>query len=305
VTVKVLNQDVGDRWALYNGDCVDVTKGLPDASVGFSVFSPPFSSLYTYSPSIRDMGNSDGDEEFFAHFKYLIPELLRITLPGRLCAVHTKDLPRYKSSTGASGLKDFTGAITRAFEESVAPDKSVWVYHSKVTIWKCPVTEMQRTKSHGLLYRTLRKDASFSRQGVPDYLTVFRKWTPGIGSAEPVAHTEADFPLELWQRYASPVWFDIDQTDVLNEQAAREDKDSKHICPLQLGVIERCLELWTNPNDVVFSPFAGIGSEGHVSLKRGRRFVGIELKEAYFRQAAKNLRAAVAQPGLFNREGAA
>lgn len=299
VQENVLDQDHADRWALYNGDCVEVARGIPDNEAGFLIFSPPFSSLYTYSPSVRDMGNSDGDDEFFKHFGFLIPQLLRITKPGRLCAVHTKDLPRYKGSTGASGLKDFTGAVTRAFEEVRSEDGSTWVYHSKITIWKCPVTEMQRTKSHGLLWRTLRKDASYSRQGCPDYLTIFRKWSPGIDSADPVTHTEEEFPVALWQRYASPVWFDIDQTDVLNEQAAREDKDSKHICPLQLGVIERCLKIWTNPGDTVFSPFAGIGSEGYVALKEGRRFIGIELKDAYFRQAAKNLRLAVVQPDLF------
>ncbi|MFN7130781.1 MAG: DNA methyltransferase, partial [Myxococcales bacterium] len=193
----------------------------------------------------------------------------------------------------------FTGEVPRAFEPTFSPTGSRWVYHSKVTIWKCPVTEMQRTKSHGLLYKTLKADASFSRQGCPDYLTVFRKWTPDVPSAAPVLHTEEEFPLELWQRFASPVWMDIDQTNVLNVEAARGDKDEKHICPLQLDVIERCVRLWSNPGDVVFSPFTGLGSEGFVALQQGRRFVGAELKREYFEAAKRNLRRATAQGDLF------
>ena len=295
----------GDGWELHLGDCVEAVRGLRADTMGLSVFSPPFSSLYTYSASLRDMGNCSDDAQFFEHFAFLIPELLRITVPGRLCAVHTKDLPRYKSATGASGLRDFTGEVTRAFESITGPDGSRWVYHSKVTIWKCPVTEMQRTKSHGLLYKTLKADASFSRQGCPDYLTLFRKWTPGNESAEPVTHQPEDFPVDQWQQWASPVWMDIDQTDVLNVAAARSDKDDKHICPLQLGVIERCVRLWSNPGDRVFSPFAGIGSEGHVALKLGRKFSGVELKPEYFERARRNLVAATAQLDLFNRPAAA
>jgi hypothetical protein len=228
--MKVADQAFGDGWAIYNGDCIEVVPGIPSDSVGLSVFSPPFSSLYTYSASLRDMGNCADDEEFFRQFGFLVPELLRATIPGRLCVIHTKDLPRYRNSTGASGLKDFTGDVLRAMEAVESEDGSRWVFHSKVTIWKCPVTEMQRTKSHGLLYKTLKADASFSRQGCPDYLTVFRKWTPELVSADPVTHTPEELPLEMWQRYASPVWDDIDQTDVLNTDVARASQDEKHIC---------------------------------------------------------------------------
>jgi superfamily II DNA or RNA helicase len=288
----------GEGWELFQGDCVEVLRDIPSNSVDLEIFSPPFSSLYTYSASLRDMGNCADDAQFFRQFGFLVPELLRVTKPGRLAVIHTKDLPRYRSSTGASGLKDFTGDVLRAMEAVVAPDGSRWVYHSKVTIWKCPVTEMQRTKSHGLLYKTLKADASFSRQGCPDYLTVFRKWTPEVLSADPVTHSPEDLPLETWQRYASPVWEDIDQTDVLNADVARASQDEKHICPLQLDVIERCVHLWSNPGDLVLSPFAGIGSEGFVALKKGRRFVGVELKPEYWKWAQRNLANATAQGEL-------
>lgn len=277
----------GRDWTLYHGDCVAVTSSLPDNSIHFSIFSPPFSGLYIYSDAIEDMGNSANDDEFFRHFDFLIPELLRITKPGRLCAVHCKDLVSYKGRDGAAGIRDFSGEIIRHF------GAAGWQYHSKVVIWKDPVIEMQRTKANGLLYKTLRADASYSRQGMPEYLLIFRKWPQDEESEmaqEPVLHTKENFPLEMWQRYASPVWFDIRQTRVLNIEQARESQDEKHICPLQLDVIERAVELWTNPGDVVFSPFAGIGSEPYVALEMGRKAVGIELKESYFRVACKNLR---------------
>lgn len=276
----------GRDWQLYHGDCVTVARSLPDDSIHFSIFSPPFSGLYIYSDAIEDMGNSANDDEFFAHFDYLIPELLRITKPGRLCAVHCKDLVNYKGRDGAAGIRDFSGEIVRHFSAAG------WQYHSKVVIWKDPVIEMQRTKAHGLLYKQLRADSSFSRQGLPEYLLIFRKWPQDEAqelAIEPVTHTKDDFPLEMWQRYASPVWFDIQQTRVLNIEQARESQDEKHICPLQLDVIERGVQLWTNPGDVVFSPFAGIGSEGYESLRLGRKFVGVELKESYFNVARRNL----------------
>lgn len=276
----------GQDWTLYHGDCVKVARSLPDDSIHFSIFSPPFSGLYIYSDAIEDMGNSANDDEFFAHFDFLIPELLRITKPGRLCAVHCKDLVSYKSRDGAAGIRDFSGEIIRHF------DHAGWQYHSKVVIWKDPVIEMQRTKANGLLYKTLRKDASYTRQGMPEYLLIFRKWPQNEAQEleqEPVLHTTENFPLEMWQRYASPVWFDIRQTRVLNVEQARENRDEKHVCPLQLDVIERALALWTNPGDIVFSPFAGIGSEGYVSLEMNRRFVGTELKESYFNVARRNL----------------
>lgn len=298
--MNVIDQAFGKNWAMYQGDCVEVTKGMPPASVDFSIFSPPFSNLYCYSDSERDAGNCAGDDEFFIHFDFLIPELLRVTRPGRLCAVHCKQLVNYKGRDGAAGLRDFRGEIIRHFSEAG------WQYHSEVCIWKDPVVEQRRTHAHGLLYKQLRADSSVSRQGLPDYLVVFRKWPKSDEEEEqivPVTHTKVggDFPMvtdnqhlhpypKQWQRYASPVWFDIDQTDVLNVERARDDKDSKHICPLQLGVIERAVQLWSNPGEVVFSPFAGIGSEPYVALREGRKGLGIELKETYFSDACKNLR---------------
>lgn len=285
-SMNVLDQFIGEDYALYHGDCVDIAKGLPDASIHFSIFSPPFANLYIYSDSERDAGNCKNDDEFFHHFNFLIPELLRITVPGRLCAVHCKQLVNYKGRDGAAGLRDFRGEIIRHFINAG------WAYHSEVCIWKSPVIEMQRTKAHGLLYKQLRADSSFSRQGLPDYLLLFRKWPSNEQEEEkiePVTHTKDDFTLDMWQRYASPVWMDIDQTNVLNIQQARESQDEKHICPLQLDVISRALELWTNKGDTVFSPFTGIGSEGHESLRLGRKFVGAELKEAYIQVARKNL----------------
>lgn len=276
----------GTNWQLYHGDCVTVSRTLADNSIDFTIFSPPFSGLYIYSDAIEDMGNSASDEEFFRHFNFLIPELYRVTRPGRLCAVHCKDLVSYKSRDGAAGLRDFSGEIIRHFSAAG------WQYHSKVTIWKDPVIEMQRTKANGLLYKTLRADASYSRQGMPEYLLLFRKWPHSEedeAQQTPVTHTQEDFPLALWQRYASPVWFDIRQTRVLNVEQARESQDEKHICPLQLDVIERAIQLWSNPGEVVFSPFAGIGSEGYEALRLGRQFIGIELKHAYALAARKNL----------------
>lgn len=287
--MKVLDQSFGQDWALYHGDCIEVAAGLPDASIHFSIYSPPFANLYIYSESERDCGNSADDDEFFTHFDFLIPELLRITKPGRLCAVHCKDLVNYKGRDGAAGIRDFSGEIIRHFSQAG------WQYHSKVVIWKDPVIEMQRTKAHGLLYKQLRADSTFSRQGMPEYLLLFRKWPKSEEeelSIEPVTHTKDDFPLDIWQRYASPVWFDIRQTRVLNVEQARESQDEKHICPLQLDVIERALELWSNPGDVVFSPFAGIGSEGYCSLKMGRKFIGVELKAEYAKCAVRYLKEA-------------
>lgn len=284
--MKVLNQMFGEDYALYQGDCVEVARGIPDNSIHFTIFSPPFSNLYIYGDSECDMGNSANDEEFFRHFDFLIPELLRVTKPGRLCAVHCKDLVNYKGRDGAAGIRDFSGEIIRHFSAAG------WQYHSKVVIWKDPVIEMQRTKAHGLLYKQLRADSTFSRQGMPEYLLIFRKWPQDESqeqAIEPVTHTKESFPLEMWQRYASPVWFDIRQTHVLNVEQARESQDEKHICPLQLDVIERALQLWTNPGDVVLSPFCGIGSEGHESLRLNRRFIGIELKKSYAEVARKNL----------------
>lgn len=286
----ILDQTLGDDFALYHADCVDVVRGLGDDSIHYTCFSPPFASLYTYSNSDRDMGNVKDAGEFADHFRYLVPELLRVTKPGRLLSFHCMNLPTSKARDGYIGISDFRGALIRAFTDAG------WIYHSEVVIWKDPVTAMQRTKALGLLHKQIKKDSCMSRQGIPDYLVTMRK--PG-DNPERVTHTNEDFPVKLWQRFASPVWMDIDPSDTLTYREAREHDDERHICPLQLEVIRRGLKLWTNPGDTVLSPFAGIGSEGYVALQEGRRFVGSELKASYYQQAVKNLRAARKQQSLF------
>lgn len=288
--VRCMNEQHGDDWAAYNGDCVDVIRQLPDASIDFSVYSPPFAQLFVYSESEADMGNSADDEEFFAHYSYLVKDMLRVTKPGRLTAVHCSDLPMTKWRDGAVGIKDFSGDIIRVHEQAG------WILHSRRTIWRSPVTEMTRTKHVGLLYKQLRADSVKSRGGMPDYLMTFVK--PG-DNAEPITHTPEEFPLDQWQEWASPVWMTVNQSNVLNARLAKEANDEKHLCPLQLDVIERAVVLWSNAGDTVLSPFMGIGSEGWQSLKLGRRFVGVELKESYWRQACENLAAASSQLDMF------
>lgn len=278
--MKVLDQQIKNKYAIYNSDCIDVLRGLPEGKIHYSIFSPPFASLYTYSASPRDMGNCAGQKDFLDHFEFLAPELFRVTKPGRLLSFHCMLLPTSKTNDGFIGLRDFRGELIRKFSEAG------FYFHSEVVIWKDPVTAMQRTKALGLLHKTIRRDSSMSRQGIPDYLVTMRK--PGIND-EPIAHTHEEFPVSLWQQYASPVWGDINPSDTLQYRSARDDKDEKHICPLQLEVIRRALKLWTNPGDTVLSPFAGIGSEGYVALQEGRKFIGAELKESYYRQATKNL----------------
>jgi DNA modification methylase len=278
--LKVINQEFGNRFALYHGDCVDVMRGMPAASVDYSIFSPPFSSLYTYSNSARDMGNVRNDREFFRHYRFAVSELFRVTRPGRLLSFHCMLIPTSKERDGYIGLRDFRGEMIRVFK------RAGFIHHSEVVIWKDPVTAMQRTKALGLLHKTIRKDSAMSRQGIPDYLVTMRK--PGLNES-PIPHTRESFPIPQWQQYASPVWMDINPSDTLQFRSARENEDERHICPLQLTVIRRGLELWTNPGDVVFSPFAGIGSEGYVALEEGRRFIGAELKKSYYEQACRNL----------------
>lgn len=280
VKIRCLGEAVGEAFHAYSGDCVDVLRQLPEASIDFSVYSPPFGSLFVYSESVADMGNSSSDGEFAEHYAFMVREKFRITRPGRLTAVHCSDLPMTKWKDGASGIKDFSGDIIRIHQAAG------WIMHSRRTIWKCPVVEMTRTKSVGLLYKQLRKDSAKSRGGMPDYLITFVK--PGE-NVEPIEHTPENFPLAQWQEWASPVWMTVNQSDVLNVKAAREANDERHLCPLQLDVIDRALILWSNPGDVVLSPFMGIGSEGHEALRLGRRFVGVELKDSYFRQAVKNI----------------
>jgi DNA modification methylase len=293
--IRCLNETHGNNFAVYNGDCVDIVGQLPDASIDFSVYSPPFGSLFVYSESAADMGNST-DEEFAKHYAWLVREKFRVTKPGRLTAVHCSDLPMTKWRDGAVGIKDFSGDIIRIHQDAG------WIMHSRRTIWKCPVVEMTRTKHVGLLYKQLMKDSSKSRGGMPDYLITFIK--PG-DNADPINHTPENFPLDQWQEWASPVWMSINQSNVLNVKLAREQNDERHLCPLQLDVIERALIMWSNAGDTVLSPFTGIGSEGVTSLKLGRKFIGTELKESYWRQASRYLQAQDAQDDLFGREVAA
>lgn len=283
--IKCLNNKSGDNWTLYHGDCVAVSEQMPDECIDLSIYSPPFASLYTYSDSVADMGNCKDDEEFFEQYQHLIEQLYRLTKAGRISCVHCMDLPSSKAMHGYIGRRDFSGEIIRAH------NKAGWIFHCRVTIWKDPVVEMQRTKALGLLHKQLKKDSCRSRMGNPDYLLVFVK--PGENPF-PVTHTNETFPVDQWQKWASPVWMDIDQTNVLNGKHARDEKDERHICPLQLDVIYRCLVMWSNQGDVVFSPFAGIGSEGYESIKHGRKFFGTELKESYWKQACDNLKYAEA-----------
>lgn len=276
----------GSSWQAHNTDCVPFTQSADDESIHLSIYSPPFANLYTYSDKTEDFGNCADDDEFIEQYTYLVRELFRMTKPGRSSCVHCIDLPSFKWKHGEVGLRDFPGAIIRTHIDAG------WIYHSRVTVWKDPVVEMQRTKSIGLLHKQLKKDSIMSRAGLPDYVLVFRK--PGENS-EPVTHTNDSFPVEQWQQWASPVWMDVNQTRTLNVKAAKEANDEKHICPLQLDVIDRCLVLWSNPGDVVFSPFMGIGSEGVQSVKHGRKFIGTELKEVYWKQACGYLRQAEAE----------
>jgi len=305
---KVISQIITDKWSAYHGDCVEILKGIPSDSIHYSIFSPPFSSLFTYSASAHDMGNST-DDEFYDHFQFLIPELYRVMMPGRLISFHCSDIPAMKERDGYMGAKDFPGRLLKEFE------KAGFIYHSpRITIWKDPLLEAVRTKSLRLAHKQISKDSTRCGVGTPDYIISVVK--PGNNS-EPVSHGRGfeeyigertpptnpknnnpainKYSHHVWQRYASPVWMDIRQGNTLNIKQAREKDDERHICPLQLDVIARCLELWTNKNDVVLSPFAGIGSEGFESIRRGRKFIGIELKKSYYRIMVRNLKQAEKQ----------
>lgn len=273
-------------WTIHNADCIDLSKEIADESVDFTIYSPPFESLFTYSNSDRDMGNNKSSEAFKIHYQFLIEQNYRMMRPGRLVAVHCMNLTTSKANDGFIGIRDFRGDIIRAHQAAG------FIYHSEVCIWKDPVVAMQRTKALGLLHKTIKKDSSMSRQGLADYLVVFRK--PGQNEKF-ISHTAEEFPVQMWQKYASPVWFDIDQSRTLNFRDAREDDDVKHICPLQLDVIERAMDLWTAPDDLVFSPFTGVGSEGYTAVKMGRRFIGSELKPSYYAQALKNMATATSR----------
>ncbi|WP_244534508.1 site-specific DNA-methyltransferase [Hyphomicrobium sp. CS1GBMeth3] len=293
--MTILDQHTGDGFLAIHGDCVHALSDLPDASVGFSVYSPPFGDLFVYSDSAADMGNVSGDAQFFEQYCHVIRHMLRVLKPGRLTAVHCTDLPSRKGKDGFIGVKPFSDDIVRAHIEAG------FIFHCRVTVWRDPVVEMQRTKALGLLYKQIKKDSCMSRTGLPDYLLVFRK--PG-DNPERVGHDEHEFPVDQWQQWASPVWMDIRQGNVLNVRMAREGEDERHLCPLQLDLIERAIRLWSNPGDVVLSPFMGIGSEGVTALKTGRKYVGVELKESYFRQAVKYLVDAEAQASVGTLFGA-
>lgn len=318
--MHVIDQKITDTYSIYHADTVEVAQSLPDNSVHHSVFSPPFETLFTYSNSDRDLGNSRSSNEFWEHYKFLIGEQYRVMMPGRLVAIHCMNLPTSKANDGYIGIRDFRGEIIRAYQSAG------FIYHSEVVIWKDPVTAMQRTKALGLLHKTIKKDSAMSRQGIPDTLVIMRK--PGdnpeaiegalthyTGDNVPYGFRKVEYddarcayvpehetatPIDIWQRYASPVWMDIEQGDTLNFREGRDTDDERHICPLQLGVIERCLQLWSMPGEVVWSPFMGIGSEGYVSLRMGRKFIGAELKASYYNLACRNLeQAGKGQDDLF------
>lgn len=264
---------------LIHGDCVEQIAHVKDESVGFIVFSPPFADLYTYSDDFRDMGNAKDYNEFKEHFGFLVPELFRVLKQGRNVAVHCMDLPIQKGKEGYIGLRDFSGMLLIMFADAG------FIYHSRITIWKNPVTEMQRTKALGLLHKQLKKDSTMSRVGIPDYVLIFRK---DGDRADPVNCT---INVDTWQKWASPVWMDIDYGDTLNARDGRDEKDEKHICPLQLPTIERLIGLYSNEGDTVFTPFMGVGSEVYQAIKMNRKGVGIELKESYFNTAVDNIKA--------------
>ena len=298
--MSILNEKVTEDYAAYHADCIQYIKTVPDNSLDFSISSPPFSSLYIYSESEADMGNSSSDEEFFEHYRFLVQELYRAMRPGRLVAIHVKDLVYYQGSSesGTAGLRPFSDDCTKLYMECG------FDFHSRITIWRDPVLERSKTNAHGLLWKTFQKDSTFCRVGMPEYLLVFRKWTKEGEEdlVKPVTHPKEGkyATVKPWQELASPVWnyqpgqsgfgdLDLPATDVLNVKIARDDRDEKHLCPMPLNITERAIELYTNEGDVVFSPFMGIGSEGYKALEMGRKFIGTELKEAYFKQAIKHL----------------
>ena len=289
--MKVQGQKQGKNWCLYWGDSAEVLRGLPENSIHYSISSIPFASLYTYSNSERDLGNCKNYEEFNEQFKFIVKEWYRVCMEGRCVSLHVMNLPLMKERDGVIGIKDFRGDVIRLMQSEG------FIYHSEVCIWRDPVVSMQRTKALGLLHKQIKKDSAMSRMGLPDYVVTFRK--PG-DNPERITHTNESYPVSHWQEvaspvwkeYASPVWWDINQGATLNRMGAKDENDEKHIAPLQLPVIERCVELWSNLGDVVLDPFNGIGSTGYQSLLMGRKYIGIELKESYYNVAIKNLREA-------------
>jgi DNA modification methylase len=302
--MNILNQAQGENWTLANGDCIEVLNSLPENSIHLSIFSPPYASLYTYSNSDRDLGNSVNDDQFYEHFAHVVAGLHRVTKPGRIVCVDVMNIPAMKERDGYIGLKDFRGDVIRAFQ------KAGFIFHSEHCAWKDPLIEATRTKALGLMHKQLCKDSTRSRAGIPQYLLAFRK---DGENPEPVAHIDGitefcgenppihgNLSHERWRRYASPVWMDINFSNTLNAKAARDNEDERHVCPMALDLIERAIHLWSNPGDVVFDPFSGVGSTGYQAIKMGRKFVGSELKQSYFAQACKNIESAKAnQGGLF------
>lgn len=302
--MNVVEEHIAERFAAYCCDTVEFTAGMPDDSVDFSVFSPPFSNLYVYSESERDMGNVEDDAAFQRAYSVLVAELYRVTKPGRLCSIHVKDLVYYSNSSekGDRGLRDFSG---HCIASHVAAG---WTFHQRTTIERDPVKEMQKTKADRLLFKNFRLDAARSGGGLPEYLITFRKWAEGMDDVAPILHDPEEFPLSTWQEWAGPVWRGVPETDVLNVRIARDDEAEKHLCPMPLNITDRGVRMWSNPGDLVYSPFMGVGSEGYAALRAGRRFIGTELKPAYYRQAVKYLSEAAAEaaaPTLFAMAGAA
>jgi len=287
----VFAQHHGKEFAAYNCDAVEWSAELPENSVDFSVYSPPFSSLYIYSNSERDMGNVSSDAEFQAAYKPLVADLFRVTKPGRCTAIHVKDLVYYSNASekGDRGLRDFTGDCIRTHIEEG------WTYHRRITIWRCPVREMQKTKSDRLLYKNFRTDGARTGGGMPEYVVVFRKWAEGMEETSPVIHDPARYPLEQWQDMAQPsyvvddLWTDTDETDTLNVKIARDEDAEKHLCPMPMDITKRLIKQYSNERELIYSPFMGVGSEGYVALRNNRRFMGTELNPSYYRQAVKYL----------------
>lgn len=278
--MNVIDQAHGENWSLFNGDSAEVLPSLPAKSIDLAVFSPPFATLYTYSASDRDLGNCATDDQFWEQFGYIGRELIRVMKPGRNICVHVAQIPSQKAKDGVIGLKDFRGDTIRFFQ-SVGG-----IYHGEVCIDKDPQAQAIRTKSKGLLFTQMHKDSVWSRPALADYILIFR--APGE-NAVPV---KPNITNNEWIEWARPIWYGIKETDTLNVAEGRESEDERHICPLQLGTIERCVRLWSNPGETVLSPFAGIASEGFVSVKHDRRFVGVELKSSYYRAGVRNMRRA-------------
>lgn len=292
----ILAQQSGTDWTAIHADCVEALKDVPDNSIDLSVYSPPFSSLYIYSESARDMGNVDGDGEFQQMYAHCVAELLRVTKPGRVTAIHVKDLVYYSNSSdkGDRGLRDFTAECTKTHVDLG------WTYHRKITVDRDPVKEMQKTKADRLLYKNFRLDGARTGGGLPEYIVVFRKWSDGMEETAPVLHDKTEYPLEIWQEWARPVWLNTRETNVLNAKVARDENAERHLCPMPLDLTERIVRQYSNPGDVVLSPFMGIGSEGYVALRCGRKFVGMELSSAYYSQAVKYLTEVEAAGGSNN-----